>query len=97
VELQEYVRTFGIEDKSLQKIYAILFKEKISKTQQLTNWEADVLSDAQKMYAATDAWSCLNIYRLLKELERTGDFEIAPRQEPEEEDPEVKPENEIEN
>jgi hypothetical protein len=49
------------------------------------------------MYAATDAWSCLNIYRLLKELERTGDFEIAPRQEPEEEDPEVKPENEIEN
>lgn len=28
VELQEYVRTFGIQDRSLQKIYAILFGEK---------------------------------------------------------------------
>jgi ribonuclease D len=84
VELQEYVRQFGIRDMSLQKIYAILFREKISKTQQLTNWESDVLTDAQKLYAATDAWSCLNIYKLLKELERTGDFEIAPEPETEE-------------
>ena len=45
VELQDYVRQFGIQDKSLQKIYGILFKEKISKSQRLSNWEADVLSD----------------------------------------------------
>ena len=76
VELQEYVRNFGIQDRSLQKIYAILFKEKISKSQRLSNWEADVLSDKQKLYAATDAWACLNIYRLLKELERTGDYTL---------------------
>jgi ribonuclease D len=76
IELQQFVRLFGIEDMSLQKIYALLFKEKISKSQQLTNWETDVLSDGQKLYAATDAWACLNIYKLLKELQRTGDFEI---------------------
>jgi ribonuclease D len=79
VELQEYVSRFGIDDKSLQKIYAILFGEKISKAQQLTNWETDVLTDGQKMYGATDAWACLKIYHLLQELERTGDYELTPR------------------
>lgn len=76
VELQDYVRQFEIEDKSLQKIYGILFGEKISKSQRLSNWEADVLSDGQKQYAATDAWACLNIYNLLEELKRTGNYEI---------------------
>lgn len=78
VELQEYVRPFGIQDKSLQKIYAILFGEKISKSQRLSNWEADVLTQPQQLYAATDAWACLNIYNRLQELKRTGDFELAP-------------------
>ena len=72
------MRQFGIQDKSLQKIYAILFKEKISKSQRLSNWEADVLSDGQKQYAATDAWACLNIYNLLQELKQTGDWEVSP-------------------
>lgn len=81
VELQEYVRTFGIQDKSLQKIYGILFAEKISKSQRLSNWEADSLTEPQKQYAATDAWACLNIYNRLQELKRTGDFEIAPEEE----------------
>ena len=56
LDLQNYVGQFGIEDASLQKIYAILFNKKISKGQRLSNWEADVLSDAQKKYAALDAW-----------------------------------------
>ena len=76
IELQDFVRPFGIQDKSLQKIYGILFKEKISKSQRLSNWEADVLTDAQKQYAATDAWACLNIYNRLQELKRTVNFEI---------------------
>lgn len=80
VELQEYVHQFGIQDKSLQKIYAILFEEKISKSQRLSNWEADILSDGQKQYAATDAWACLNIYNLLQELKRTGDYQVAPEE-----------------
>ena len=76
IELQEYVGKFGIEDRSLQKIYANLFGEKISKNQRLSNWEADVLSEGQKLYAATDAWACVEIYNSLSELERTGDYEI---------------------
>lgn len=81
VELQDYVRPFGIQDKSLQKIYGILFQEKISKSQRLSNWENDVLSDGQKQYAATDAWACLNIYNLLQKLKQTGDYQLSPQEE----------------
>lgn len=67
LDLQHYVGQFGIADASLQKIYAILFQKKISKGQRLSNWEADVLSDAQKKYAALDAWACLRIYNQLNQ------------------------------
>ena len=76
IELQEYVRQFGIKEMSLQKIYAILFNQKISKTQRLSNWEAESLTMPQQLYAATDAWSCLRIYQLLEELKASGNFEI---------------------
>ncbi|MBR2638730.1 MAG: 3'-5' exonuclease domain-containing protein 2 [Bacteroidaceae bacterium] len=66
LDLQKYVVAFGIEEMSLQKIYAIIFGKRISKSQQLTNWDADVLTDKQKLYAATDAWACLTIYNHLK-------------------------------
>ncbi|MCH5328627.1 MAG: 3'-5' exonuclease domain-containing protein 2, partial [Coprobacter sp.] len=70
IELQEYVKKFNIQDASLQKIYAIVFGKKISKSQRLSNWEAETLSDAQKKYAATDAWACIEIYKKL----RSGKF-----------------------
>ncbi len=76
VELQEMVRLFGIQDMSLQKVYAILFGEKISKAQQLSNWEAQELTQPQQLYAATDAWACLRIFNLLEELKVSGDYEI---------------------
>ena len=62
IELQKYVKAFGIEEMSLQKIYAIVFNKKISKRQQLSNWEADQLTPAQQQYAAIDAWACRDIY-----------------------------------
>ena len=65
VDLQKLVQKYDIEDLSLQKIYAILFHKKISKNQRLTNWEAERLSEAQKKYAALDAWACLKIYEYL--------------------------------
>jgi ribonuclease D len=65
VDLQKIVQKHDIEELSLQKIYAILFRKKISKGQRLTNWEAKELSEAQKKYAALDAWACLKIYESL--------------------------------
>ncbi len=68
LDLQVFVHEFGIEDNSLQKIYAILFGKKISKSQRVSNWEANMLSPAQKSYAAIDAWACLKIYHYLNNL-----------------------------
>lgn len=76
LELQQYVSQMGVEAMSLQKIYALLFGQKISKSQRLSNWEADVLTDAQKAYAATDAWACLRIYEKLESLRQSGDYEL---------------------
>ena len=77
LDLQHYVKEMGIEAQSLQKIYALLFGKKISKSQRLTNWEADVLTDRQKGYAATDAWACVRIYNYLEELKRGQGFRIV--------------------
>ena len=55
VDLQKMVWEYGIKDKSVKKMAAIILGVRISKTQQLSNWEADVLSDSQQAYAATDA------------------------------------------
>ena len=66
LELQDYVKKFDIADNSLQKIYAVLFNGRISKSQRLTNWEADHLTEAQQAYAALDAWACLRIYNHLQ-------------------------------
>lgn len=76
IELQDYVPHFGIEEKSLQKIYALLFGKKISKAQRLSNWEAEVLTEAQQLYAATDAWACVEIYSYLEDLRSHGNYRI---------------------
>ena len=72
VDLQSIVMSYGILELGLQKIFAIVFGRKISKAQRLTNWENDVLTDQQQVYAATDAWASLLIYlQLTKEKKLT--------------------------
>lgn len=68
VELQNMVKSHGIGEASLTKIYALLFGKRISKGQRLTNWEAVELTEAQQRYAALDAWACLKIYDYLINL-----------------------------
>lgn len=76
IDIQDIIGDIGIEDKSLQKLYANLFKQKISKRQRLTNWDADVLSDKQMSYAATDAWACIKLYKEILLLKDTGDYSL---------------------
>lgn len=70
IDLQSYVKQFGIIDNSLSRIYAIIFGQRISKGQRLTNWEASVLTRHQQEYAALDALACIRIYDYLQ----TGKF-----------------------
>ena len=66
LDLQRYVEAFRIDEKGLKKMSAIVLGRRISKSQQVSNWDADQLSEAQLRYAATDAWICLEIYRALR-------------------------------
>ena len=70
VDLQKMVWEYGIKDKSVKKMAAIILGIRISKTQQLSNWEAETLSDAQCAYAATDAWVCREMYMKLLASEK---------------------------
>ncbi len=65
IDLQKIVGNYGIEVRSLKKIAAIVLKYRISKAQQLSNWEAEVLNEKQIKYAATDSWACREIYKTL--------------------------------
>jgi len=65
VDIQSFVKDFGIESSGLKKLTAIVLGFRISKRQQVTDWEAEQLSEAQMIYAATDAWVCHQIYRKL--------------------------------
>lgn len=76
IELQEYVAEIGIGERGLQRLYALLFGKRISKSQQLSNWEADTLSDGQCQYAAIDAWACVEIYNYIKELRQSGNYQV---------------------
>ena len=72
VELQDFASQMGIQDKSLQKLYANIFGEKISKSQRLSNWETDSLSESQRSYAATDAWACVKLYEEMMRMQKEG-------------------------
>lgn len=65
IDLQNFVKDFGIQSSGLKKLVAIVLGFRISKRQQVTDWEANQLTEAQLIYAATDAWVCHQIYKKL--------------------------------
>ena len=77
IDVQKMVTQYGILDLGLQKLFAICFGKKISKTQQLTNWENSHLTPEQARYASTDAWATLLIYEDLLQHEALSDKEVA--------------------
>lgn len=90
IDLQETVREFTITDASLQKIYAIIFNRRISKSQRLSNWEAPVLTVSQQSYASIDAWACLRIHSALTSHRFNPDlspYKLTVKPESEEETP----------
>jgi ribonuclease D len=68
IDLQTFVKDFGIYSAGLKKLTAIVLGFRISKRQQVTDWEANELTEAQKVYAATDAWVCREIYKKLTSI-----------------------------
>lgn len=40
----------------------------------MSNWEVSELKDSQKIYAATDAWACIQLYKEFNKLNETHDY-----------------------
>ena len=72
MDLQSFAGQYGIQEKSVRKMAAIILGCKVSKAQQCSNWEAEPLSDAQQLYAATDAWICVKMYKALLASQRVA-------------------------
>ncbi|HBB92240.1 MAG: hypothetical protein A2X22_06600 [Bacteroidetes bacterium GWF2_49_14] len=70
IDLQEIVKNYGIENLGVKKLAGIVLGIRISKSQQLSNWDAEELTEAQQSYAATDAWVTLGIYLKLRQSEK---------------------------
>lgn len=62
IDLQHIAPQYGICEKSVRKLAAIVLNGRVSKKQQLSNWESDTYTNEQILYAATDAWVCREIY-----------------------------------
>lgn len=67
-DIQSMVHGYGINDLSVRKVSGIVLGIRISKAQRLSNWEAQRLTPAQQLYAATDAWACREVYMRLKNI-----------------------------
>lgn len=78
IELQLSAHTLGTNDMSLAKLFANFFRLRISKTAQLSNWEADSLDEKQRLYAATDASACILLHQRIEELRQSGQFRLIP-------------------
>ncbi len=68
VELQELGKSKGLQNLGLRSMANDLLQVTINKGPKTTNWEASVLTDRQQLYAATDAWIGLEIYKALLSL-----------------------------
>jgi len=62
VDLNLLAPKLGFESIGAKKLSALVLGIRISKRQQVSNWELEQLSQAQIDYAATDAWICREIY-----------------------------------
>ncbi len=70
IDLQHIIAGYGIGEKSLRKMSALVLGYRISKAQRLSNWEATKFTPQQMTYAATDAWACIEIYNKLQKMQK---------------------------
>ncbi len=65
VDLQDLLKQKGYEVMGLKKMTELFLNKKLSKRQQLSNWNKPQLTEAQIRYAATDAYATYLLYQKL--------------------------------
>ncbi len=67
IDLNTIAKDIGLSNSGAKNLAGIFLGMRISKKQQLSNWEEFRLTEKQILYAATDAWICLEIYQVMQE------------------------------
>jgi ribonuclease D len=67
VELQDLAKQKGLENFGLKGMTEEILNAQLSKAAKISNWDAFELTDSQIMYAATDAWVGLELYRRIRD------------------------------
>lgn len=66
INLNVLTAEMGIKNQGIRKLAGIILEGRVSKSQQLSNWENERLTGSQINYAATDAWVCWKMYAKLQ-------------------------------
>lgn len=66
-DLNDELKKVGFHNVGVRNLCGMVLKIRISKSEQVSNWEAETLTEKQQRYAATDAWACLEVFKVLKE------------------------------
>ncbi|MDX5338693.1 MAG: 3'-5' exonuclease domain-containing protein 2 [Cyclobacteriaceae bacterium] len=66
-DLNDELKKVGFHNVGVRNLCGMVLKMRISKAEQVSNWEAEKLTEKQMRYAATDAWACLEVFKVLRE------------------------------
>lgn len=66
-DLNDELKKVGFHNVGVRNLSGMVLKIRISKSEQVSNWESEILTEKQQRYAATDAWACLRIFNVLRE------------------------------
>lgn len=66
-DLNDELKKVGFQNVGVRNLSGMVLKIRISKSEQVSNWESEILTERQQRYAATDAWACLKIFNVLRE------------------------------
>jgi ribonuclease D len=65
VDIQKVAKEKGLKNLGLKNMTEEVFSATLYKGPKMTNWERQILTDEQRLYAATDAWIGLRLYEEL--------------------------------
>ncbi|NVJ85142.1 MAG: 3'-5' exonuclease domain-containing protein 2 [Algoriphagus sp.] len=65
-DLNDELRKIGFHNVGVRNLSGMVLGIRISKSEQVSNWEATQLTVKQQRYAATDAWACLEVFKKLR-------------------------------
>lgn len=64
-DLNDELKKIGFQNVGVRNLSAMVLGIRVSKSEQVSNWEMGELTKKQRIYAATDAWACLKVFQEL--------------------------------